>query len=98
MVLQMNQNRLDKYSKTNEKIVPWTLFIIFLISIPILYILSIEKVRFDITNDFNNKTIICKVHDIKIEVSKADGWIIDDSYKFVKGPTRLIISRCETKE
>jgi len=72
---------------------------IFLISIPILYILSIEKVRFDITNDFNsNKTIICKVHDIKIEVSKADGWIIDDSYKFVKGPTRLIISRCETKE
>ena len=61
MVLQMNQNRLDKYSKTNEKIVPWTLFIIFLISIPILYILSIEKVRFDITNDFNsNKTIICK--------------------------------------
>ena len=99
MVLQMNQNRLDKYSKTNEKIVPWTLFIIFLISIPILYILSIEKVRFDITNDFNNnKTIICKVHDIKIEVSKSDGWIIDDSYKFVKGPTRLIISRCETKE
>lgn len=99
MVLQMNQNRLDKYSKTNEKIVPWTLFIIFLISIPILYILSIEKVRFNITNDFNsNKTIICKVHDIKIEVSKADGWIIDDSYKFVKGPTRLIISRCETKE
>ena len=90
MVLQMNQNRLDKYSKTNEKIVPWTLFIIFLISIPILYILSIEKVRFNITNDFNsNKTIICKVHDIKIEVSKADGWIIDDSYKFVKGPTRL---------
>ena len=70
----MNQNRLDKYSKTNEKIVPWTLFIIFLISIPILYILSIEKVRFDITNDFNsNKTIVCKVHDIKIEVSKADG-------------------------
>ena len=59
----MNQNRLDKYSKTNEKIVPWTLFIIFLISIPILYILLIEKVRFDITNDFNsNKTIICKVH------------------------------------
>ena len=49
MVLQMNQNRLDKYSKTNEKIVPWALFIIFLISIPILYILSIEKVRFDIT-------------------------------------------------
>ena len=38
----MNQNRLDKYSKTNEKIVPWTLFIIFLISIPILYILSID--------------------------------------------------------
>ena len=95
----MNQNRLDKYSKTNEKIVPWTLFIIFLISIPILYILFIEKVRDDITNDFNsNKTIICKVHDIKIEVSKADGWIIDDSYKFVKGPTKLIISRCETKE
>ena len=29
---------------------------------------------------------------------KADGWIIDDSYKFVKGPTKLIISRCETKE
>jgi len=87
------------YNEINEKIVPWTLFIIFLISIPILYILSIEKVRFDITNDFNsNKTIICKVHDIKIEVSKADGWIIDDSYKFVKGPTRLIISRCETKE
>lgn len=47
---------------------------------------------------FSNKTIVCKVHDIKIEVSKADGWIIDDSYKFVKGPTRLIISRCETKE
>ena len=39
----MNQNRLDKYNETNEKIVPWTLFIIFLISIPILYILSIEK-------------------------------------------------------
>ena len=33
----MNQNRLNKYNETNEKIVPWTLFIIFLISIPILY-------------------------------------------------------------
>ena len=99
MVIKMNQNRLNKYNETNEKIVPWTLFIIFLISIPILYILLIEKVRFDITNDFNsNKTIICKVHDIKIEVSKDDEWIIDDSYKFVKGPTKLIISRCETKE
>ena len=97
--LIMNQNRLNKYSETNEKIVPWTLFIIFLISIPILYILSIEQIRMDITNDFNsNKTIVCNVHDIKIEVSKADGWIIDDSYKFVKGPTKLIISRCETKE
>ena len=95
----MNQNRLNKYNETNEKIVPWTLFIIFLISIPILYILFIEKVRVDITNDFNsNKTIVCKVHDIKIEVSKDDDWIIDDSYKFVKGPTKLIISRCDTKE
>ncbi|WP_237909874.1 hypothetical protein [Aliarcobacter butzleri] len=99
MVIKMNQNRLNKYNETNEKIVPWTLFIIFLISIPILYILFIEKVRVDITNDFNsNKTIVCKVHDIKIEVSKDDEWIIDDSYKFVKGPTKLIISRCETKE
>ena len=35
----MNQNRLNKYNETNEKIVPWTLFIIFLISIPILYYL-----------------------------------------------------------
>ena len=43
MKLIMNQNRLDKYRETNQKIVPWTLFIIFLISIPILYILSIEK-------------------------------------------------------
>ncbi|MCG3667374.1 hypothetical protein [Aliarcobacter butzleri] len=95
----MNQNRLNKYNETNLKIFIWTLFIIFLISIPILYILFIEKVRVDITNDFNsNKTIVCKVHDIKIEVSKDDEWIIDDSYKFVKGPTKLIISRCETKE
>lgn len=95
----MNQNRLNKYNETNVKIFIWALFIIFLISIPILYILFIEKVRVDITNDFNsNKTIVCKVHDIKIEVSKDDEWIIDDSYKFVKGPTRLIISRCETKE
>ena len=61
----MNQNRLDKYSKTNEKIVPWTLFIIFLISIPILYILSIEKVRFDITNDFNSRAA-CKFHHHKL--------------------------------
>lgn len=95
----MNQNRLNKYNETNVKIFIWTLFIIFLISIPILYILFIEKVRVDITNDFNsNKTIVCKVHDLKIEVSKDDRWIIDDSYKFVKGPTKLIISRCETKE
>ena len=95
----MNQNRLNKYNETNVKIFIWTLFIIFLISIPILYILFIEKVRVDITNDFNsNKTIVCNVHDLKIEVSKDDGWIIDDSYKFVKGPTKLIISRCETKE
>ncbi|MDK2065011.1 hypothetical protein ACN4FE_09670 [Aliarcobacter butzleri] len=95
----MNQNRLNKYNETNVKIFIWALFIIFLISIPILYILFIEKVRVDITNDFNsNKTIVCKVHDIKIEVSKDDEWIIDDSYKFVKGPTKLIISRCETKE
>ncbi|MEV9526362.1 hypothetical protein [Aliarcobacter butzleri] len=95
----MNQNRLNKYNETNLKIFIWALFIIFLISIPILYILFIEKVRVDITNDFNsNKTIVCKVHDIKIEVSKDDEWIIDDSYKFVKGPTKLIISRCETKE
>ena len=47
----MNQNRWNKHNETNEKIVPWTLFIIFLISIPILHIFSIEKVRFDITND-----------------------------------------------
>ena len=66
MVLQMNQNRLDKYSKTNEKIVPWTLFIIFLISIPILYILSIEK-RLDLILQMILiviKLLFVKIHDI----------------------------------
>ncbi|WP_323596160.1 hypothetical protein [Aliarcobacter butzleri] len=95
----MNQNRLNKYNETNVKIFIWALFIIFLISIPIFMAHSLKQTRSDITNDFNsNKTIVCNVHDLKIEVSKNDGWIIDDSYKFVKGPTKLIISRCETKE
>ncbi|KLD97312.1 hypothetical protein ACN5O4_08065 [Aliarcobacter butzleri] len=95
----MNQNRLNKYNETNVKVFIWALFIIFLISIPIFMAHSLKQTRSDITNDFNsNKTIVCKVHDLKIEVSKDDGWIIDDSYKFVKGPTKLIISRCETKE
>ncbi|MFX4245495.1 hypothetical protein ACOL3C_09340 [Aliarcobacter butzleri] len=95
----MNQNRLNKYSETNEK--NSSLDTIYNISNfnSILYILSIEQIRIDITNHINsNKIIVCNVHNIKIEVSKSDGWIIDNSYKFVKGPTKLIISRCETKE
>ncbi len=95
----MNQNRLEQYSKTNEKIVMWTLFIIFLISVPIFMAHSLKQTRSDITNDFNsNKTIVCKIHDIKIEVYKNDGWIVDDSYYFVKGPTKLNISNCETRK
>ncbi len=43
VVLQMNQNRLDKYSKTNEKIVPWTLFIIFLISFQFYIYFRLKK-------------------------------------------------------
>ncbi|WP_198304211.1 hypothetical protein [Arcobacter vandammei] len=95
----MNENRLEQYENTNGKIIAWTLFILFLISFPILAVLWLEHIRNDLINDFNsNKTIVCNVSNIKIEVSKSDNWSIDDSYNFVKGPTELIISRCETKE
>lgn len=41
----MNQNRLNKYSETNEKIVPWTLFIIFLISIQFYIYFRLNKLE-----------------------------------------------------
>lgn len=95
----MNKNRLKQYDKTKEKILSWILFISFLFFIPIFATFELISNRDEITNDFNNnKTLVCKVNNIKIEVSKDDGWSIDDSYNFVKGPTVLIISKCETKE
>ncbi|WP_198304531.1 hypothetical protein [Arcobacter vandammei] len=95
----MNENRLELYENTNGKVIAWTLFILFLISFPILAVLYLEQIRNDLINDFNsNKTLVCNVSHVKIEVSKSDNWSIDNSYNFVKGPTELVISRCETKE
>lgn len=95
----MNKNRLEQYDKTKAKILGWILFIPFLFSIPIFAALTLVEDRIDITNDFNSdKTLVCNINNVKIEVSKADGWLIDDNYNFIKGPTKLVISKCKTKE
>lgn len=95
----MNENRLEQYEETNKNITFWTISILLIFSFPILIVLWLQHVRNEVIVDFNsNKTLICDTINLKIEVSKSDNWYLNDSYYFVKGPTKLIISKCKTKE
>ena len=52
----------------------------------------------DSENDFNNNKILtCTTRELILEVSKEDKYSVD-GYYFLKGKTKLPVSKCEVKE
>ena len=94
----MNEKRRTKYFIVNTK-VEIEFFIIIAISlIPIALLYFHLNLRDEIINDFNNNKILtCTTRELILEVSKEDKYILDDYY-FLKGKTKLPVSKCEVKE
>lgn len=94
----MNEKRRTKYFIVNTK-VEIEFFIIIAISlIPIALLYFHLNSRNEIINDFNNNKILtCTTRELILEVSKEDKYILDDYY-FLKGKTKLPVSKCEVKE
>ncbi|OCL85441.1 hypothetical protein AAX26_01866 [Aliarcobacter thereius] len=43
------------------------------------------------------KSLICTIKPLKIDVSKADAWIVDNN-SFIKGSTIIPVTKCEIKD
>lgn len=94
----MNENKVKKYEFTNDKIK--TRFLITTISllIPIVVLYFHLNSRDEIIDDFNNnKVLTCNLRNIIIDISKEDKYYIED-YNFVKGKTKIAVSKCEIKD
>ena len=94
----MNEKRRTKYFIVNTK-VELEFFIIFIIALIPIALLYFHLNSWDeIINDFNNNKILtCKTRELILEVSKEDNYILD-GYYFLKGKTKLPVSKCEVKE
>ena len=94
----MNEKRRTKYFIVNTKVEIEFFIIIIIALIPIALLYFHLNSRDEIINDFNNNKILtCKTRELIIEVSKEDNYILD-GYYFLKGKTKLPVSKCEVKE
>ena len=94
----MNEKRRSKYFIVNTKVEIEFFIIIIIALIPIALLNFHLNSRDEIINDFNNnKVLTCKTRELILEVSKEDNYILD-GYYFLKGKTKLPVSKCEVKE
>lgn len=94
----MNEKRRTKYFIVNTKVEIEFFIIIIIALIPIALLYFHLNSRNEIINDFNNNKILtCITRELILEVSKEDNYILDDYY-FLKGKTKLPVSKCEVKE
>ena len=94
----MNQNhRASKQRFVEEKIRLKMIYLLFLFIMPLIAIYFHIQTRDDILNSFNaDKELVCKVGNLKINVSKKDNWIYEDYY-FIKGDSKIVTTKCEDK-
>lgn len=94
----MNEKRRTKYFIVNTKVEIEFFIIIIIALIPIALLYFHLNSRNEIINDFNNNKILtCKTRELILEVSKEDKYSVD-GYYFLKGKTKLPVSKCEVKE
>ena len=94
----MNKKRRTKYFIVNTKVEIEFFIIIIIALIPIALLYFHLNSRDEIINDFNNNKILtCTTRELILEVSKEDNYILD-GYYFLKGKTKLPVSKCEVKE
>ena len=94
----MNKKRRTKYFIVNTKVEIEFFIIIIIALIPIALLYFHLNSRNEIINDFNNNKILtCTTRELILEVSKEDNYILD-GYYFLKGKTKLPVSKCEVKE
>lgn len=94
----MNEKRRTKYFIVNTKVEIEFFIIIIIALIPIALLYFHLNSRNEIINDFNNNKILtCITRELILEVSKEDNYILDDYY-FLKGKTKLPVSKCEVKK
>ena len=94
----MNEKCRTKYFIVNTKVEIEFFIIIIIALIPIALLYFHLNSRNEIINDFNNNKILtCTTRELILEVSKEDKYILDDYY-FLKGKTKLPVSKCEVKK
>ncbi|MGE4444679.1 MAG: hypothetical protein AB7E37_06920 [Candidatus Altimarinota bacterium] len=94
----MNEKRRTKYFIVNTKVEIEFFIIIIIALIPIALLFFHLNSRNEIINDFNNNKILtCTTRELILEVSKEDKYSVD-GYYFLKGKTKLPVSKCEVKK
>ena len=94
----MIEKRRSKYFNVNTRVELEFFIVIIIALIPIALLYFHLNSRNEIINDFNNNKILtCKTRELILEVSKEDNYILD-GYYFLKGKTKLPVSKCEVKE
>ncbi len=94
----MNQNhRASKQRFIEEKIRLKIIYLLFLFVMPLIAIYFHIQTRDEVLNSFiTNKKLVCKIGNLKINVSKKDNWIYEDYY-FIKDETKIVTTKCEEK-
>ena len=94
----MNQNhRASKQRFIEEKIRLKMIYLLFLFIMPLIAIYLHIQTRDEVLNSFiTNKEFVCKVGNLKVNVSKKDNWIYEDYY-FIKDETKIVTTKCEDK-
>ena len=94
----MTEKRRKKYSYSNEKILAKFLYTNFIVLIPFVGLYFHLGDRNKSINDFRaNKILTCTLKNLVIDVSNKDDWKIED-YTFIKGKTKIPVSKCEIKD
>jgi len=93
----MNEKRRTKYFIVNNKVEIEFFIVIIIALIPIALLYFHLNSRDEIINDFNNKILTCTTRELILEISKEDNYILD-GYYFLKGKTKLPVSKCEVKK
>ena len=94
----MIEKRRSKYFNVNTRVELEFFIVIIIALIPIALLYFHLNSRDEIINDFNNNKILtCKTRELILEVSKEDNYILD-GYYFLKGKTKLPVSKCEVKK
>ena len=94
----MIEKRRIKYFIVNTRVQLEFFIIIIIALIPIVFLYFHLNSRDEIINDFNdNKILTCKTRELILEVSKEDKYSVD-GYYFLKGKTKLPVSKCTVQK